>query len=238
MALSDFQREICQLVARNRLQGGESYLAGAAALNELVGAPRLSRDLDVFHDTEEALAVSWQADRAVFEEAGYEVRVFRERQAHARDRPSNGRGRATVGHQASVPCRGSGAQRGGRRHRHRPGARRVAGPGGRTGMANPGVAEHDRDFDGMRDGDRVDLRVLPGQTSGGIGSRRRASIRMTVRCRARRRPIVWTVVLLACFDGIGSAQPRQSSVSPADMVDPGHVMLPPQAGGWALELSL
>jgi len=43
MALSAFQREICQLVARNRLQNGESYLAGASALNELVGAPRLSR---------------------------------------------------------------------------------------------------------------------------------------------------------------------------------------------------
>ena len=80
MALSAFQREICQLVARNRLQNGESYLARAAALNELLGAPRLSRDLDVFHDTEEALSVSWQADRAVFEEAGYEVRVVRERQ--------------------------------------------------------------------------------------------------------------------------------------------------------------
>ena len=80
MALSAFQREICQLVARNRLQNGESYLAGASALNELVGAPRLSRDLDVFHDTEEALSVSWQADRAVFEKAHYEVRVFRERQ--------------------------------------------------------------------------------------------------------------------------------------------------------------
>ena len=58
MALSAFQREICQLVARNRLQNGESYLAGAAALNELLGAPRLSRDLDVFHDTEEALRES------------------------------------------------------------------------------------------------------------------------------------------------------------------------------------
>jgi len=80
MALSAFQREICQLVARNRLQNGESYLAGASALNELVGAPRLSRDLDVFHDTEEALSVSWQADRAVFEKGHYEGRVFRERQ--------------------------------------------------------------------------------------------------------------------------------------------------------------
>ena len=80
MALSAFQRDTCQLVARNRLQNGESYLAGAAALNELLRAPRLSRDLDIFHDTEEAVSVSWQADRTLFDEAGYEVLALRERQ--------------------------------------------------------------------------------------------------------------------------------------------------------------
>ena len=56
MALSDFQREICRLLARRRIEAGESYLAGAAALNELLGAVRLSRDLDLFHDADEAVA--------------------------------------------------------------------------------------------------------------------------------------------------------------------------------------
>jgi hypothetical protein len=34
---------------------GESYVAGRVALNERLGAPRLSRDVDLFHDTESAL---------------------------------------------------------------------------------------------------------------------------------------------------------------------------------------
>ena len=79
MALSLYQRDICRLIASNRLRSGESYLAGGATLNELLAAPRLSRDLDVFHDSEEALAASWQSDRALLEGAGYEVRVFRDR---------------------------------------------------------------------------------------------------------------------------------------------------------------
>ncbi len=79
MALSLFQRDVCQLLASNRLQNGESYFAGGATLNELLAAPRVSRDLDVFHDTEEALSASWQADRALLAGEGYEVRVFRDR---------------------------------------------------------------------------------------------------------------------------------------------------------------
>lgn len=79
MALSPFQRGVCQLLAGNRVRNGESYLAGGSALNELLRAPRLSRDLDVFHDTESALASSWLDDRTSLESAGYEVRVVRER---------------------------------------------------------------------------------------------------------------------------------------------------------------
>jgi hypothetical protein len=79
MALSLFQRDVCRLLARNRVASGESYLAGGATLNELLAAPRLSRDLDVFHDTDEALVASWQADRSLLEGAGYSVRVFRDR---------------------------------------------------------------------------------------------------------------------------------------------------------------
>jgi len=79
MGLSDFQRTVCHLLADDRVRSGESYFAGGATLNELIGAPRLSRDLDIFHDTEQALAASWQRDRATLERAGYAVRVFRER---------------------------------------------------------------------------------------------------------------------------------------------------------------
>ena len=33
MALTGFQRDICRLLAENRIRSGESYVAGAAALN-------------------------------------------------------------------------------------------------------------------------------------------------------------------------------------------------------------
>jgi hypothetical protein len=79
MGLSAYQRGICRLLAAQRLQRGESYLAGGATLNELLQAPRLSRDIDIFRDTDEALAISWQADRAALESAGFAVNVFRER---------------------------------------------------------------------------------------------------------------------------------------------------------------
>lgn len=79
MALSSFQREVCRLLARNRVENGQSYLAGAAALNDLLLSPRLSRDLDVFHDTLEALETTWQADRAALQSAGYNLQILRER---------------------------------------------------------------------------------------------------------------------------------------------------------------
>jgi hypothetical protein len=79
MALSEFQRGVCRLLADTRIRGGESYVAGAAALNELLKAPRVSRDVDLFHDTEEALAWSWKTDREALAQAGYALTVLRER---------------------------------------------------------------------------------------------------------------------------------------------------------------
>lgn len=79
MALTTFQRAVCRLLADHRIASGESYVAGASALNELIAAPRVSMDIDLFHDTDEALAVSWETDRALLEKQGYDVRVVRER---------------------------------------------------------------------------------------------------------------------------------------------------------------
>lgn len=79
MALTHFQRTVCRLIAQNRLASGESYLAGGAALNELLSAPRLSRDVDLFHDSESALDATWRSDRRLLEGAGFAVRVIRER---------------------------------------------------------------------------------------------------------------------------------------------------------------
>ena len=79
MALTALQRKLCHLIAGNRTDAGESYVAGGAALNELIASARISRDLDLFHDTDEAVAATWDADRRLFERAGFEVRVVRER---------------------------------------------------------------------------------------------------------------------------------------------------------------
>lgn len=65
--------------SRDRIASGESYVAGGAALNELLSAPRVSRDVDLFHDTERAVEASWGADRKVLEESGFVVHLLRER---------------------------------------------------------------------------------------------------------------------------------------------------------------
>jgi hypothetical protein len=82
LALTPFQRDLCRVIAENRKATGESYVAGGTALNELIAAPRVSRDIDLFHDTDQALRASWEADRRLLEGHGYTVRVLRERPAY------------------------------------------------------------------------------------------------------------------------------------------------------------
>jgi hypothetical protein len=81
MALTDFQRSVCRLIAQSRIESGESYVAGAAALNEILVAPRVSHDIDLFHDTEQALQASWEGDRKLLEAEGLAVEILRERQS-------------------------------------------------------------------------------------------------------------------------------------------------------------
>ena len=79
MALSDIQRQVCRLLARQRVASGESYVAGGTALNEALAAERVSRDIDLFHDSDVALDASWRKDRETLLDAGYELRVVRDR---------------------------------------------------------------------------------------------------------------------------------------------------------------
>jgi hypothetical protein len=79
MALTALQRAICHLIARNRIEGGVSYVAGGVALNEFVAGKRLSEDIDLFHDTTEAVATSFQTDCALLEANGYDLQIQRER---------------------------------------------------------------------------------------------------------------------------------------------------------------
>jgi hypothetical protein len=90
MALTTLQRRICLLLAEQRKRGGESYVAGGAALNEVLAGARRSRDVDLFHDTEEALAVTWQRDRATLEGAGLGLEVTREAPAFVQATVSDG----------------------------------------------------------------------------------------------------------------------------------------------------
>lgn len=82
MALTAFQRRICHLVAQNRVASAASYVAGGAALNELLAGPRISRDIDLFHDTDAAVIASWDADRRLLEAHGLRVRLVRERPSY------------------------------------------------------------------------------------------------------------------------------------------------------------
>jgi hypothetical protein len=49
---------------------------------------RVSRDIDLFHDTEEALGATWEADRRLLETDGLEVDVMRERRGFVEARIS------------------------------------------------------------------------------------------------------------------------------------------------------
>lgn len=79
MALTPFQRDVCRILARHRKANGESYIAGGAALNELTAGARVSRDLDLFHDTREALAQTWISDQSLLRESGFVVEPILER---------------------------------------------------------------------------------------------------------------------------------------------------------------
>jgi hypothetical protein len=79
MALTPLQRDICRLLAEQRIASGESYVAGGAALNEILAAPRVSHDLDLFHDSVAALAATWDADQSTLLAHGFSIRIVRER---------------------------------------------------------------------------------------------------------------------------------------------------------------
>lgn len=79
MALTRLQSHVCRLLAERRRAEGEGYLAGGTALNALLEGARVSRDIDRFHDTAEAVRIASEADRAQLVEEGFEVVPVRER---------------------------------------------------------------------------------------------------------------------------------------------------------------
>jgi hypothetical protein len=78
MALTEFQRTVCRLISSSRIEQGESYIAGGTALNAFTGGSRISQDIDSFHDTEEALELTWDVDRKILQ-SEFSVDLIRER---------------------------------------------------------------------------------------------------------------------------------------------------------------
>lgn len=72
--LSRIQTDILRLLAAHR--DPESYVAGASPLNR--DAPRISGDIDVFHDREERVAAAAMTDTQTLAAAGYGVSWLRQ----------------------------------------------------------------------------------------------------------------------------------------------------------------
>ena len=96
MSLTEFQRHVCRLLAESRIRSGESYVAGGAALNEILHTASLSEVLDLFHDTAEALAASWDSDRHLLTERGYRLAILHERPGYVEAMVEKGGGRVLI----------------------------------------------------------------------------------------------------------------------------------------------
>lgn len=64
MALTALQRAVCRRLAGQR---------------KATASHRVSQDIDLFHDSTEAVQAGWEADRALLEGAGYDLSIVRER---------------------------------------------------------------------------------------------------------------------------------------------------------------
>ncbi|MEW9805421.1 hypothetical protein [Mesorhizobium marinum] len=71
MALTEVQKGIVRRLAANR--SDTSYVAGGIVLNR--DWPRVSDDVDIFHDTDEEIGASAQRDIETLRSAGYRVHV-------------------------------------------------------------------------------------------------------------------------------------------------------------------
>ncbi len=67
--LTSFQQGVLRAIAANRTPA--SHIAGGAALNR--DLPRLTGDIDIFHDVEDAVRTSFDADARTLLAAGYSV---------------------------------------------------------------------------------------------------------------------------------------------------------------------
>jgi hypothetical protein len=71
MPVTEFQKEVLRLLARNR--DPNSFVAGGTVINRDVDSPRFSRDIDIFHDAEEAVRISFERDSGLLEVSGFDI---------------------------------------------------------------------------------------------------------------------------------------------------------------------
>lgn len=88
MPLGPFEQEILRVLATNR--NPDSYVAGATVLNQSPDSPRASQDIDLFHDTVEALRVSVEVDLASLMRAGFEATLVTQHDTFCRARIQRG----------------------------------------------------------------------------------------------------------------------------------------------------
>ena len=69
MPLTEFQAQLFKVISANR--NPESYVAGGIVIHRNQDSSRYSKDIDLFHDTAEALATSAELDSEALKRAGY-----------------------------------------------------------------------------------------------------------------------------------------------------------------------
>ena len=77
MPLTQFQADVFKIISRNR--NPDSYVAGGIVIHRDAASSRYSKDIDLFHDTSEAVAASAKLDEVALREAGYEVEFSMEK---------------------------------------------------------------------------------------------------------------------------------------------------------------
>jgi hypothetical protein len=76
MPLTPFQADIFRVIAAQR--NPDSYVAGGIVINRGELSPRFSDDIDLFHDTAQAVAASSEKDAGALKKAGYDIVFLRQ----------------------------------------------------------------------------------------------------------------------------------------------------------------
>lgn len=88
MPLSEIQSAVFAVIFQNRSDA--SHLAGASAIHASANSFRYSGDIDLFHDSEAAVAEAFTKDRADLEKSGFKVRLLLSQPGFIRARVTHG----------------------------------------------------------------------------------------------------------------------------------------------------